>query len=202
MNDRKMKSSPNSLANLEKGREVRKKNAIRSTFSLRPDTVAFLKKLPNMSAALDKMVDYIVSNSLRTSIFPDELWWIKEECTLVSKDMNDRRERLQLQSQDTNDRSEELQLQSQDMKDRIKAVESELAEVRSQLSAQTVKYEQEAIEHANAKGYITRLERERTEAEADTKSAIAALKTLIAKPSNQGRVSKAELERVVSLLGG
>ena len=188
MHDRNMGSNPNSLANLDKGRELRKKGAIRSTFSLKPETVATLKRLPNMSFAIDTIIDYVRQKGLYQAIFLDGT--------------NDRSCNTSLNTKDMNDRKIEAEVSSHDMNDRLQALELELAAVRSQISAVNSKLEQESIEHANSKRYIARLEREKTDDDKANQSAIELLRALIAKPSNQGRVKKDELVRILGFLGG
>ena len=56
-----------SLANLDKGRVG--KNAVRLNVTLKPETIALLKRTGNASSAIDKMVEYIKDKGLAQEVF-------------------------------------------------------------------------------------------------------------------------------------
>lgn len=229
MNDRKMRANPNSLANLDKGRELRKKQAIRSTFTLRPETVSVLKRLGNMSEGIDTMVEYVNAKGLAQEVFIDYAHDRKRGKSLNTKDMNDRNEELELQSQSMNDRIKQLEAELEEAvlhnlaliesrpitvghDRRVAELEAENNELwkkqkEAEFELTQLKAENKALQVNNSRlqaklsSLTAQHESTGSTNPASIKEAIAILNTLIATPSNKGRVSKEALREVVRLLG-
>lgn len=217
-----MRTNPNSLANLDKGREIRKKQAIRSTFTLKPETVTILRKLGNMSGGIDTMVEFIQKKGLAQEVFFDYAHDRNQDQALNTKDMNDRREDSKPQSQSMKDRIEELESQLEaavkgraiklDYDHRIAELEErraellkKVAELRGQVVPLTVERDTLQADNSRLRSHISsltaQLESVGSANPTSIKEAIAILNTLIATPSNKGRVSKESLREVVRLLG-
>jgi len=94
-----MEVNPKSLKNLKPG--ANKKNAIRVTLTLKPETVKLLKMTGNMSAAVDKFIELI-----------------KQGCVQHDGMLNPlpRSEPEKLESQNTHSENEAIALPSQDKK--------------------------------------------------------------------------------------
>jgi len=102
-----MAVNPLSLANLEKGREARAKNAVRVNVSLKPSTHERLKKLPlNVSASIDRIVEWVAVAGKVEEIF-----------LAKSKDTHNGIEEAKFEDiQNTHNRIKELESENQALK--------------------------------------------------------------------------------------
>ncbi len=125
-----MPVNPVSLANLDKGREARAKNAIRVNVSLKPSTHERLKTLPlNVSASIDRIVEWVAAAGKVEEIFLAKSKITHngiEEVKLENiQDTHDRIQEVKLENiQDTHDRIQEVKLENQALKAELDLIKS------------------------------------------------------------------------------
>lgn len=163
-----MPVNPLSLANLEKGRKARFKDAKRVTVSLKPSTHERLKNLPkNVSESIDIIVEWVAAAGKVGEIFLGE-----------SQNTYNRIQELENENEALKARLDDCGHCEATLRQRLLELEREQTKLRSQLSSQTAPQVSESVELPNAADLLSQLKDKRKKSKADLQDVEAILELL------------------------